>query len=1525
MPPSSDVRAEAITFQSIPSLAPPHSLSPPSLGHALGRTQSAKALGREIDGDVDPELPYVVTSEEAATLDELIDLPPERLDPLSFDRERAAAVHIAERALTPTFVELAQLLEAEAHADRQAQERAELSIVASELFAMLGETERARTVLSHVPRVGIALHATQQRQLDFDSEDLTAYGNHVRAELRTEVRGGGSHEGRRHLMALQMDLGPKLAVDASERRRHLELSLRAFPTNPRFQFQRLVSQLGDPSQPSVRLRQSMSQDALGRPEVIRDLVHLRAHTSPRGQATHPVFAILDSRRALRQGDPAAVIEALTTLTGTDTALQRAATWLLVSLACHAPEFHSVVEGLLEKVAEPGAPDAELTWLEHRLSKPEDRPGNLEIFSLGVLGALPIEEKLSLAVAARADRETIQLFVETIGRQGTHPGFLPFVEATKQALLGDYSSTTLEPRASAEMLLGIGLGGSSNDPKGAPSSRDPQGGLSLEALLAISRLEGQKTAEPLPVALRLWQASHGVALTSTAGSLKSLSSYWSAPNVGVVTTFAALLMILDGNRGEAIALLRDFLDEAMSTGSPGHLLEAPLRTLEALGAEFATEESYDVLINELPLGPRRTVLTIETAQRRTRSSAPLRAADVTSATPDEHLVSLLDEDPILLGLLAFGLPDDERLFARLSEVALASDERDAAELLLAFRAEGLEPAETSRIDVPTAMQDLTAVPRRGGASDEDVECWTRVGNQWSSRIAAVHTDLLAMCRQGDLERFEAAMSQAKHADDPEEFVHYVARAAAFDPEREPGIGSVRAAELLLQRMPKHAAALRTLLVRASTDGKSADLAALSERLAPLLPRLERHAHAWLAVSAHRQGVQSGTRSGDDSVPLVDLLGRDAEPEAWFLRRMLTHAELTHDDAMLFECLEALQSLASSPLDAATLGLRAAETALRLERWDDGEALLEETTQLAPTHLVALSTRAELLDARGLTAGAAEAYEALGEASCMPTHKVAAWLHAAELYETLHREANRAAPASDDTRELQDDDALEHAIGCLERAVRLDGTRADAFAKLRQYYVELERFEPLEALLTEQLLLVEAPKLRAELEIERARLQLKLGRADEARRGLERALALQPEDEQTLALLSHILVVSGDGEEAEQHLIRLAACAHDEGLVLEAYRQLATLYETTLEQPARAEIAYREILRRSPGDPAGDQLVSILLNLDQPAEAVAVLLELVEHSKDTPLEKGRHLELARIYDAVLGERRRAEEVLERARRKWTNDAQVLRALTSFHVRAQDPAAVGALLDRSLAEARRALSSGRFDTSFFEVIATVGELRQTPDLEAVAGATLLAISANPTTLQGLGAKAAEDDYADLLAPDVLNLPLRALLKRTGSILSAVTKIDLKSMRASPLKEQSRSLASHLSDLARYFGLGELETFISPALGAVCQPLGQNPPALVVGPSFVELESEGRAGRLGHPRLTGSIRQCDGPQQHLPGRSLAAPGCLPECSHPRLRTARCRRQAPRPIAVPHAEGAAFESRLGSADACRRRGCNDW
>ena len=64
------------------------------------------------------------------------------------------------------------------------------------------------------------------------------------------------------------------------------------------------------------------------------------------------------------------------------------------------------------------------------------------------------------------------------------------------------------------------------------------------------------------------------------------------------------------------------------------------------------------------------------------------------------------------------------------------------------------------------------------------------------------------------------------------------------------------------------------------------------------------------------------------------------------------------------------------------------------------------------------------------------------------------------------------------------------------------------------------------------------------------------------------------------------------------------------------------------------------------------------------------------------------------------------------------------------------------------------------------------------------LATLEGQPVELRGAGVERAFDpSLDDLLAPEALTPPLRALLAKTGEALDAVTPIDLRAMRASPI----------------------------------------------------------------------------------------------------------------------------------------------
>ena len=626
--------------------------------------------------------------------------------------------------------------------------------------------------------------------------------------------------------------------------------------------------------------------------------------------------------------------------------------------------------------------------------------------------------------------------------------------------------------------------------------------------------------------------------------------------------------------------------------------------------------------------------------------------------------------------------------------------------------------------------------------------------------------------------------------------------------------------VLERAPRHLAALRQDLRFQASHHTLGQTESSAEKLSQQLDLPESQAFAWLAAVANTYNSSNGPQLDADAQRQT-LVSPGQARGVWACRRLLSLAQVQKDDTLALDCLNQLRQTSSRALDTATLTLRAAEAASRLEQWDDVEQLLDQAVETYPEHLVALSMRAEFLEARGESDRAAIAYENLAETACMPAHKVAAWIQAATLW------------SDPDTANV----SSERAQLALERAVELDVSHVEATARLRKLYAAGGELNKLEKLLTRMLMRVDTAAERAQLEYDRAGALTELGRLDEAQIGLERALSLIPSHEPALMLAASIHEQRGDFEGAEQQLLRLAGLCVDTARQVDAYRRLATLYETHLEQPIRAEKAYREVLQRSPNDPAADPLVKLLLRQDNPQAAVELLRQLLEGAAEPSVERARNLELARIFDEVLNDRRRAEEVLDGARRRWPHDAATLVALAGFYRRGKDMAALTTLLDRSVVDARRALAQGRFESSFFEVIACVADLRDETDLGRVARATVSAVNALPCDLVGIGTRAADAAFSDGLAPDVLSLPIRAMLRESGWALCAAHPIELRALRATPLAQSHPELSEHLRELAHAFGLFELDLYLSPALGAVCQPTSSTPPTLVVGTPFVTL----------------------------------------------------------------------------------------
>ena len=175
-------------------------------------------------------------------------------------------------------------------------------------------------------------------------------------------------------------------------------------------------------------------------------------------------------------------------------------------------------------------------------------------------------------------------------------------------------------------------------------------------------------------------------------------------------------------------------------------------------------------------------------------------------------------------------------------------------------------------------------------------------------------------------------------------------------------------------------------------------------------------------------------------------------------------------------------------------------------------------------------------------------------------------------------------------------------------------------------------------------------------------------------------------------------------------------------------------------------------------------------------------------------------------------------------------MLRALAEFYIRHHQTPAVNILLDRAGADARRGLAAGRFTPGLFEVLATVFDLRGKKDAARVTEAMLAAFEGRPAEFGGASERAFDPRLDDVLAPDVLSPAMRALLLKTGEALEAAAVVDLRTMKAAPVPADA-PVARLASGIAAAIGLGGVQVFSSPKVGATCLPVGSNPPTILVG----------------------------------------------------------------------------------------------
>jgi tetratricopeptide (TPR) repeat protein len=1346
------------------------------------------------------------------------------------EMQGAAAAYLLSREQLDSYRARAAWLEAEGDARSDAGSKARTLVIASELWAMAGDVAHARELAERAAAYAgsTALAARQARWLAWVDHDPAT----VSAALEVEIRTSPSPEARCHAAMLVGNLQRHVLGDPENAARKLDVATRANSADPRGYVAKLVQQLrASPEPPRLRIPEAKPLGRLA--NALTRLAHLRGLSTTQ-LPDAPTTALPYVRAALGTGNRERAIAGLDALTQWPE-LRPAVQWLTACLAAPdratRPLAVERLRGLLR--------DSPSRATRRALACRAVEQGDLEALRAAFEGdeqrAFDAGDQIALAILTGAPAEQLKPWLESIESDGAMRPFVDACSATSAppSELPEFMSGDTATRA--EVLLGHALVGcaSSVDLKEALdryASTHPTSPLTR--VLGIELALRDKAAERVAQLLADWE-------DGGPGSSDE-PSRWLA---------AAMLHEIAGQEPARLAAYTRVLDADPSCEPAARALmpsETPTRC-----AAMLTQ-----LADALPPGIRPSLLLLEAALRLGPSDEqfePLlkRAADIDSSCPLAYRVGEqaarlrgdadglaewlrrareVSTDPFESALYAvreglLTVEQDPDTGARLLREAFEARPDDVALRQLVERvsptvdeergrwreqlAERLESTARASLLTEAALEYERAGDRTSAAraAEAAVECG-------STALALVISERLRETGPRASELIQGLIDQARTAVDPREQAEIYRRLSAIDAARGEHASSLLWNAAILERVHDDLPSLRRLEHAFVGEGRLSDLEPIATTLAGLLDRQEANAHAHFAAR-----LLALTDRWDATRPLVELAFVLHPAPLWALRAMAAYASAGGDDERLLLVLELLRSHSPHAIDAATLSLRAAEAAARLGNLALAREAVERALDWAPNHIVALVTHAEILDALGEHRLAAEALESVASASSVDAHRQQALYRAAVTWLDKAQDVDRGCAA-------------------LERANEVDRIYEPVFERLRDLYASRGGRAELVALLERRLSHTTNADERFALEVTRARALAQVGDSQAAHEALDAVLQARPNDVDALAALAAVCFDEQDWSGAEQAWLKLTELWQDSLAQVSVFTSLGDLYAAKLDNLQQAEWAYQKALAGAPNDSETQaKLVRVYGRLGRANKAIALQNKLIEASESIEQRRDRTIELAWVHDALLDNAREAEATLERARRAWPQDPSVLRAFAAFYRHNDQETALEVLLDRVAAEARRALNTGRFEASFFEVLGLVAELRGQQDAAALARAAVSAVAGEDTALAGVGLRATSPQLDELLAPEHLSLPLRALFRKAGSALDSAFPLDLKALGAKQPGPEWGGEIEALRNAAVIVSPEPPLVWVSDSVGPVCIPVSTSPPQFVVGTSLLEL----------------------------------------------------------------------------------------
>jgi len=1439
--PSTDDEIDALLEAALPMVEPsaaPVSLEPSTQEvRTLSPSQAELLNSSELEAPRASEPPEYASwapdsfVEEALTLRRTSKPPPlPRSAPRPLDAERPASAHIEEAGAVEQWAERAAWLEQQAELTTDPKARARLLIVASEVWAMVGDPARGQKLagLGNTACPASPIASRQNRWFSAERHDW----KDVAAALDVEMRASADPEARAHAAYYSAEIQRLLLSDHSLSQKKLEFFNKLKPADARGLVMSFLDALRAKQAPATNWPNEGGLSELA--NATDHMLHARGDSDTAVMHHVPMsVAFQKASRALCAGRPEQVATNLEPIAQSK-GLKGATLWLRATLLSHRADTREKATDHLNALAERKRTALVVRSLVHRALENSDFERVRQILSEPTQAeSLSVAERTALVALAPLGLETDNgLRTQALAT----PALLPLVAAIDAA----------RPNANANAKVFSGDGAAVWQANMAHALADASTSGATENLQTLRDAllfpGAPPNAAQLIQALQLELFFAESNLQSLADQIRSCPK--DPPDATTLLLVAAILYEARGLPNEAQICYAECLrNDAANEGLARALLDTSdpsSGTQYLMGVADATSDGTHraLLLTEaaLRLGQehrdyRKTLKEAFEADPELPFAQELRQRDARVRGHDQDLLELLSETrnhrtgpreqaSLLLAeawMLSGQAPQSSATLLR--EASELAGKDLATALFLgrwgdpALSAQALQsdhlanelPAEqTHGLKFSAALFHATL-----GNSEECVACLEQVfpGDPLTQSISEQND------RAGrGLDRYLESSKAILESGNPSLRQSTRSLRASLLENRGRSEDALLEYRALLEDQPTHLQALYHVRQSASARGDFAELARLSGELSSLLTGDLALSNAWLAT--HLSVLEGHPELSQGS---AERALKSAAQPLWAQRRFYAHTG-ARDAGQSLRFAQSLAQRAENPLDRATLSLRAAEAAMALERYPEALSLIDAGLLAVSDHFVLLIRKADLLERLGEYPQAAEVWERLGGSCNSPEQEHRAWRRAAMVWQDHV-------------------DNKPRAILALSHALNLDPHDDDTFARLLALYRESGQLEPIVELLEQRLAFTHDIEARIALDVERCRTLVELGLHARARAGLSLVLELAPNQPEALSAYAELSVAASDFTAAEQAWLRVVRQLPDPLAQAAIYLKLGGLYEVELPNPERAEVAFNEVLKRIPEDVhATSGLARVYGKLGQTERALKLATQILEQALSENDKQRCTLSLAELQEHSALDLRKAQATLERARRQWPQDPDILAALVTFYQRTSQSEHSDKALKSVMLEVRRAVSSGRFDRGFFLLLARAAELKKDPALREATEAALAAIEGRPGNLRGVGLGALDSAFDDLLAPEIFTADFRAFLLQTHQLLELAFPVDPNTLRALPFAAADSALEAEIFELSAELGLPTPKLLISPILGAICVPTLSPGPELIFGKAVAD-----------------------------------------------------------------------------------------